>query len=244
MAYKKTILISVLILSLSMIFGLWIHGYEMGERSRVSGLTVTGSVKQNVTSDLAKWNASFTKKADVSNLKEILKQTETIKTKLVEYLKGLGLKDENVTFLTVQINPIYEVLGGYGYTQNIVGYNVVQNVKAESTDIAIIEKLANQTTDLLNLGIVPDYQNTEYFYTKINELRPQLFAAATKDAQARAEAMAGGTGSKVGKLISAKTGVIQILQPNSMDVSDYGAYDLSTKEKEVSATVSVTFSLE
>lgn len=241
---KKTILLAVGILAVSLVIGLFIHGYEMGARGQSQGLTVTGSVKKTVTADLGKWNASFTNRAEMSNLKQVLVQNETIKKKLIEYLKNIGINDEGINFLTVQINPIYEQLPGYGYTQNIIGYNVVQNVKVQSSDISMIEKLSNQTTYLLNLGIVPDYQNTEYFYTKINELRPELFAEATKDAYVRAEAMAGGTGSKVGKLVNAKTGVVQILPPNSVDVSDYGAYDLSTKEKEISATVSVTFALE
>lgn len=244
MDYKKTILLSVGVLAVALVFGLFVHGYEMGSRSQVKGLTVTGSVKKNVMADLGKWSASFTLRADVSNLKEILAQSEANKLKLVKYLKSLAIEDADITFLTVQINSIYEQLPGYGYTQNVIGYNVVQNVKVQNTDLAKIEKLASQTKDLLNLGIVPDYQNTEYFYTKINDLRPELFAEATKDAALRAEAIARGTGSKVGNPINAKTGVVQILPPNSVDVSDYGAYDLSTKEKEVSATVSVTFSLE
>lgn len=244
MDYKKTILISVGILAVAIILGLFVHGYEMGSRSQVKGLTVTGSVKKNVMADLGKWSTSFTSQADVSNLKDVLAQSEANKTKLVKYLKGLGFEDKDVTFLTVQINSVYEQLPGYGYTQNIIGYNVVQNVKVENMDIAKVEKLASETENLLNLGIVPDYQNTEFFYTKINDLRPELFAEATKDAAVRAEAIARGTGSKVGKPLNAKTGVVQILPPNSVDVSDYGAYDLSTKEKEVSATVSVTFALE
>jgi len=241
---KKTILLTVGILSVAIVVGLFIHGYEMGVRSQVKGLTVTGSVKKNVTADLGKWSASFTSRADLSNLKNVLASSEAIKTKLSNYLKTLGIEDKDITFLTVQINSIYEQIPGYGQSQNIIGYNVVQNVKVQNSDILKIEKLASQTKDLLNLGIVPDYQTTEYFYTKINDLRPELFADATKDAALRAEAIAKGTGSKVGKPISARTGVVQILPPNSVDVSDYGAYDLSTKEKEVSATVSVTFELK
>ncbi|HQF57575.1 MAG TPA: SIMPL domain-containing protein [Candidatus Magasanikbacteria bacterium] len=244
MDYKKTILYSVVILAVALVVGLFIHGYEMGTRAKTNGLTVTGSVKKSVIADLGKWNASFTNRADIRNLKQTLEQNTSIKTKLTNYLKDLGIKEEDINFLTVQINPVYEQLVGWGYTQNIIGYNVVQNVKVQSNDISIIEKLSDQTTDLLNLGIVPDYQNTEYFYTKLNELRPELFAEATKDAYVRAKAMVSGTGSKVGNLINAKTGVIQILPPNSIDISDYGAYDLSTKEKEISATVSVTFALK
>ena len=244
MDYKKTILVSVGVLAVALILGLYVHGYEMGSRAQVKGLTVTGSVKKNVIADLAKWSASFTSRADLNNLKAVLASSEANKTKLTNYLKSLGMEDKDITFLTVQINSIHEQLPGYGYSENIIGYNVVQNVKVENSDVGKIEKLASQTKDLLNLGIVPDYQNTEFFYTKINDLRPELFADATKDAQVRAEAIAKGTGSKVGKPINAKTGVVQILPPNSVDVSDYGSYDLSTKEKEVSATVSVTFALE
>ena len=241
---KKTILLTVGILAVALVVGLFIHGYEMGARSQVKGLTVTGSVKKNVTADLVKWSASFTSRANVENLKDVLTQSNTAKTKLINYVKSLGMEDKDITFLPVQINSIYEQLPGYGQSKNIIGYNVVQNVKVQNTDLVKMDKLTSQTKDILNLGIVPDYQNTEYFYTKLDELRPQLFAEATKDAQARAEAIAKGTGSSVGKPISAKTGVVQILPPNSVDVSDYGAYDLSTKEKEVSATVSVTFALE
>jgi hypothetical protein len=129
-------------------------------------------------------------------------------------------------------------------TQNVIGYNIRQELRVESADIGKIDQLANEARKLVDLGIVPDYQRTEYFYTKLADLRPELFADATKDAKTRAEAIAKGSGVKVGEPISAKTGVIQILPPNSLNVEDYGAYDLSTKEKEITATVNVTFKLE
>jgi len=241
---KKTILLAVGILAVALVVGLFIHGYEMGARSQAQGLTVTGSVKKTVTADLAKWTTSFTLRANVDNLKAILTQSENAKTKLIAYVKKSGLPETAVSFQPVQINSIYEQLPGYGQSQNIIGYNVTQNVKVQSGEVDKVEKLATETKNLLDLGVVPDYQTTEYLYTKINELRPQLFAEATADAKVRAEAIAKGTGSTVGKPLFVKTGVVQILPVNSLDVSDYGAYDLSTKEKDVSATVSVTFDLK
>jgi len=152
--------------------------------------------------------------------------------------------EKDIIFLPVQTNPIYEQLPGYGYTQDIVGYNVVKEFYVQNNDLAKVEALSAQYKNIIDLGIIPDYQRTEYFYTKLNELRPTLFAEATKDAKNRAEAMARGTSAKVGALVSAKTGVIQILPPNSLDIADYGAYDLSTKEKEITATVTATFELK
>jgi len=239
----KVVLSAAVILGLALVVGLYILGYEQSSRNS-SGLTVTGSVKKNVTSDLAKWSASFTRRSDLGNLKEVLTQIDGDKVKLKSFLTKLGLDDNSITFLPVQTNAIYEQLPGYGYTQNVIGYNVVQELRVENTDIAKVEKLGNEMKSLVGLGLVPDYQRTEYFYTKLNELRPQLYSDATADAKVRAEAIAKGTGAKVGDLLNARTGVIQITQPNSTDVSDYGTYDLSTKEKEITATVSVTFKLK
>ena len=38
-------------------------------------------------------------------------------------------------------------------------------------------------------------------------------------------------------------GVFQVTSPNSTDVSDYGVYDTSTREKDVTAVVNATFAL-
>ncbi len=240
---RLALVASIIIVALALFFGLWLHGSEMANRN-ASGLTVTGSVKKLVDSDLAKWSSSFTLKADTRDLKNIMEQSEVNTDKLKNFIAKLGLAESDITFLPVQTNPIYEQLPGYGYTQNIIGYNVVKELYVQSKDIEKIEALANQYKNIIDLGIIPDYQRTEYFYTGLADLRPALFADATKDAESRAKAIASGTGAKVGSLLSAKTGVIQILPPNSLDIADYGAYDLSTKQKEITATVTATFQLK
>jgi hypothetical protein len=70
-----------------------------------------------------------------------------------------------------------------------------------------------------------------------------MVAAATKDAKARAEAIAQSTDTEVGTVRAAKTGVFQITSRNSTDVSDYGIYDTSSVDKDITAVVSVTFSI-
>ena len=42
----------------------------------------------------------------------------------------------------------------------------------------------------------------------------------------------------------AKTGVFQITSRNSTDVSDYGIYDTSSLEKDITAVVLVTFGMK
>ncbi|MFA6365374.1 MAG: SIMPL domain-containing protein [Candidatus Paceibacterota bacterium] len=240
---KKFVWASVIIGG-ALIVGLGILGYFIASNRTTNTISVTGSAKVRVTSDLAKWSANFTLRANLTNLKETLEKASANTEKIRQFIVARGIDANLITFLPIQTDPVYDMgKNGYGGSQDVIGYNVRQEVRVENSDIAKIEDLATNAKSLVDQGIVPEYQRTEYLYTKLAELRPKLFADATKDALTRAQAIAEGTGVHVGALRTAKTGVIQILAPNSMDIADYGAYDLSTKEKETSATVTVSFEL-
>ncbi|MGH8472743.1 MAG: SIMPL domain-containing protein, partial [Gammaproteobacteria bacterium] len=86
-------------------------------------------------------------------------------------------------------------------------------------------------------------QPPEYLYTKLADLRVALIEDATRDAKARAEAIAKSTGSSVGTVRQARIGVFQITPRFSTEISDYGMNDVSAVEKEVTAVVHVTFAL-
>ncbi len=81
-------------------------------------------------------------------------------------------------------------------------------------------------------------------YTTLSTLRPRLLAEATKDAQNRARVIVEATGADLGKLRGVDVGVFQVTTPNSTEVEDYGVYDTSTLEKDVTAVVNATFALK
>jgi hypothetical protein len=230
------------IVGLSLFFGLAVLGWQIQSGRNDGTITVTGSVKEKVTADLAKWNANFSRRANLSDLPETLDRAGRDTDAIRQFIVHMGIPESAITFLPIQTDSIYES-SQYGSSQTVIGYTVRQEVRVESGDIQKIDALATGAKGLVNLGVVPEYQRTEYFYTKLSEIRPRLFAEATKDARMRAEAIAEGTGVTVGDLRSARTGVIQVLAPNSLDISDYGSYDTSTKEKEISASVTVSFAL-
>jgi hypothetical protein len=76
------------------------------------------------------------------------------------------------------------------------------------------------------------------------EARVSLLPDALADAKARATKIAESSGARIGKLRSASQGVVQVIQANSTDVSDYGYYDTSTKEKEIMVTVKASFTVK
>ena len=71
-----------------------------------------------------------------------------------------------------------------------------------------------------------------------------MLAKATKDARARARAIASEAGAGIGAITNADTGSFQITSPNSTETCDSGSYDTRTIEKDITAVMAVTFRVE
>ena len=93
-------------------------------------------------------------------------------------------------------------------------------------------------------GIPFAAQPPQFIYTKLPDLRPALSAEATKDAINRAKTVVEMAGNKLGRLRSIDVGPFQVTAPGSTQNSDYGAYDTSTRKKDVTSVVNVTFSVK
>jgi hypothetical protein len=125
----------------------------------------------------------------------------------------------------------------------VTGYRLTRSFEIRSSRVQAIAALAEHSSALLAEGVPLAAAAPQYVYTKLPALRPQLLAAATKDAQQRARVLVAATGAKLGKLRGVDVGVFQVTTPNSTQVSDYGEYDTSTLRKDVTAVVNVIFAL-
>jgi len=204
-----------------------------------NALSVTGSAKQRIVSDSVKWVGSFTRSVPVSELKSGYGQIDQDAKAVVAYLKGEGLSDAAVVVSPVMLEEPYKYNPGMAQE-----YTLRQTVEVRSEDVQKIAALAKDVRPLVDKGLIFSTQSLEFYYTKLPELRVELLSAAVKDAQDRAAKIAASTGKGVGNLKAASMGVVQVLPINSTDVSDYGAYDTSSIEKEVMVTVKTTFVLK
>ena len=69
-------------------------------------------------------------------------------------------------------------------------------------------------------------------------------AKASENAKERAKLLVLGSGAKLGKVVSASQGVFQITKPLSNEISDYGVYDTSSVEKQITCVVTIQFAVE
>jgi len=237
---EKNLIKNSLILGICFIIGLSLVSYTLFQIKEADNvLSVTGSAKQSVAADMVKWNSSFTRTVLASNLKNGYTQMKNDEAIVSKFLKDSGITDTEMTISPVSMQKQYY----YDKTNAPEEYALSQNVMIQSTDIEKIKNLSRNIQSVIDQGVIFSTYSPEYYYTKLPEMRVSLLPEAMKDAQTRAQSIAQSTGKKVGNLKSASMGVVQVLQPNSIDISDYGNYDVSTIDKEIMITVKASFSL-
>jgi len=241
MEIEKAITKNTIILGICFILGLSIVSYSLMQiKAADNSLSVTGSAKQAVTADTVKWNASFSRTVYASQLNQGYTQMKQDEQVVLKFFKDNGVNDNEITISPVSMQKQYY----YEKTGGPEEYNLTQNVLITSTDIEKIKNLSKDVSSIISQGVIYSAYSPEYYYTKLPEVRVSLLPEAMKDAQNRANSIAKSTGKKVGALKSASMGVVQVMQPNSVEISDYGNYDLSTVEKEVMITVKAAFTLK
>jgi len=231
-----------LILSAGLIASTVIATNGLVEIKGSRSITVTGSAKQQIKSDLIVWKGSFSCQSPVMSEAYAKLKDDSLKVK--SYLKGKGIDEKDMVFTSIDTNPIYEMNYNGQYTNNIIAYRLYQRVELKSADVDKLTQISREATELMNEGVEFQSFQPEYFYTRIADLKVSMLAEATKDAKNRAEQISQNTGSRIGALKSAKMGVFQITPLYSTEVADYGINDTSSLEKEITAVVTCTFEMK
>lgn len=208
-------------------------------------ISVTGLGNENFTSDLIVWEGQFS--TTNGNLKAAFEQLKSDKEIVRSYLVSKGIVEDNIIFNSVQTTEQrdnkYENGNFVGSTFR--GYMLTQTIKIESQNVAVIEGVAREITELLNKGVQFNSYPPRYYYTKLADLKIEMISKATEDARLRAESIAQNSGSSLGDLISAKMGVFQITGQNSgEDYSWGGSFNTSSKNKTASITMRLDYKVK
>lgn len=208
-------------------------------RAQNDVVTVTGSAKIEVTSDLAKWNAEFSRTVRESALSTGYSRMANDLIQVKSFLTSQGITQDEVDISTVSM---YEV-----YQQNQDAeklYTLSQTIVVQSNDVAKVKKASENISEIINKGVIFSARGIEYYYSGLPEARISLLSNAIEDAKMRANEIAKNSGKKVGSIKSASSGIVQVQSLNSTEISDYGVYDTSQIEKQVTVTVRAVFTLK
>jgi uncharacterized protein len=211
-------------------------------RAEPKVIQVTGSARRAIQSDLIVWRAKVSAMDP-----ELTKSYQVVKDstdKTVEFLKAAGIPADQIKVSSVGTLKRRARDEKGNETERIVAYELWQDIEVSSSDVQRVAKVADQVTGLIKDGIIIESNQPSYIYTRLADLKVSMLAEATRDAQTRAQQIAANSGARLGNIIDAKMGVMQINAVHNYDASGSGINDTSSFEKEITAVVSAKFGLE
>ncbi|WP_289086837.1 SIMPL domain-containing protein, partial [uncultured Delftia sp.] len=120
---------------------------------------------------------------------------------------------------------------------------ITQRMQLRTNDIAKAQKAVANQFDLVRRGVtLQEGSGMSYSFTKLNDIKPPMVAAATQDARKSAEQFAKDSGTAVGGVKSATQGYFSIEARDGEQSGGYGAAD--TPNKKVRVVTTVDFYLE
>lgn len=175
-----------------------------------ASVSVRGLAQREVNADLAVWQLSFgLGDNNLENLQKSIKE----KSEIVSlYLKDKGLNEHDFSVLSPSItNNLLDPYINQEKMQYI--YIAKLNFLIRTDKISAVKKANEGLLELLDKGIAikQDYENKiNYEFTKLNDIKPEMIALATKNARKAAEQFAKDSNSNLGKIKHATQGLFSI----------------------------------
>ncbi|GHE91006.1 SIMPL domain-containing protein [Thalassotalea profundi] len=181
--------------------------YKQYERT----ITVKGLSEKEFKADIVLWPIQFI--AASNELDALYNAIETSTTKINAFLTDKGIDVNEISFsapaITDKSAQQYGSSNQYQYR-----YTAMQTVTVYSTKIGIVRELMGALSELGKQGIVftgDNYQSqTEYIFTRLNDVKPDMVEEATRKAREVAEKFASDSDSKLGKIKKAVQGQFSI----------------------------------
>ena len=216
------------ILSLGLIAG----GYLLGDgltRAKASdrSVTVRGLAERDVTADLATWTISYS--ATATDLASAQGSVDRDTAAIRAFFKDLGFPEDALQPTGVNVSNYM--------TDGISQFSVRQRMTLRSTDIERAQAAVRRQFELVRRGVMlEEGSGMSYTFTELNAIKPEMVAAATKDARASAEQFAKDSGTSVGTIKSATQGYFSI-DARDGENAGWGVSDTPFKKVRVVTTV-------
>lgn len=212
-ALNKT---SSLILGVCIIIGLSSLGYLLGNaaikyKEFERTVTVKGLSEREYKADIVIWPIQFNVAGN--DLEKMYDAIDSNTAKIQAFLEKSGIGADEISFSSPSI--IDKSAQQYGNdTQVKFRYTATQTVTVYSKNIDVVRSVMGKMSALGKQGIVftgDNYQaQTEYLFTRLNEVKPKMIEEATQNAREVAEKFASDSKSTLGKIKTASQGQFSI----------------------------------
>jgi hypothetical protein len=197
--------------------GLMALGYQISKgvihiKSLDRTVTVKGLSEREVPADIAIWPITFQEAGnELNGLFSSIQQKNAL---VVDYLQNLGVKTEEISVSPPGI--LDKQAAGYSGSDTFkFRYSGDSTITVYTENVGNIREAMNRLVELGKQGIAfarQGYQTqTEFIFTKLNDLKPEMIEEATKNAREVAEKFARDSNSTLGKIKRASQGQFSIV---------------------------------
>ena len=195
--------------------GIMVAGFSIGNtaykaRATERFISVEGVAEREVDADLVVWSITFSEaENDLVALQKNLAAKRDVITKFIE---GSGLKKPTISYSLPQIED-HQAKSEKSDAKN--RYSAQASVVVRSNEVAIVKKAMERTSELLAKGVTlvpsePDDNSNAFVFTGLSKTKAEMIEAAAKNAKESADRFAKGSGSKLGRIRTAKQDSLSI----------------------------------
>jgi uncharacterized protein len=208
--------VNAFILGAFIFVGLAALGYLLGDaaikfKEFERTVTAKGLSEREYEADIVIWPIQFTEASN--DLTGLYDSIETSTSEIKAFLTENGLDPNEITFSL----PAITDKSAQQYGSNArpeFRYTAIQRVTVYSKNVKKVRELMSSMSELGKKGIVftgGDYQSqTEYIFTRLNDVKPEMIEEATRKAREVAQKFAADSQSKLGKIKRASQGQFSI----------------------------------
>jgi hypothetical protein len=207
---------SAFILGVSLFLGMVVLGFILGNaaikfKEYERTVTVKGLSEREYEADIVIWPIQFTEASN--DLAQLYRSIESSTSKIKSFLEDSGLNPDEISYSSPAITDKSAMQYGGGSMAEF-RYTAIQTVTVYSADVQQVRKIMSSLSELGKEGIVltgEDYQSqTEYVFTRLNEVKPEMIEEATRKAREVAQKFATDSQSRLGKIKKAYQGQFSI----------------------------------
>lgn len=228
-------------------------GFGLGSVTLASGLvqmqrtdrevTVRGVAQRDVTANHATWSVNYSESA--FSLAEALAQSDRDSGTIRAFLKAQGFAGGSTEPGSASISTVAETIKDTPTGRTT--YTVSREIGFSTDNVTGVQQVERRKDALAQQGLVVDSTYVGYEYTLLDQIKPDMIAAATKNARQAAEKFADDSGSAVGGIRSATQGYFSVSGRDAAGGEDEGgdgSSTASTPDQRVRVVTTIAYYLD
>lgn len=181
-------------------------------------VTVRGVAQRAVTANRASWRIAYSDRA--RDLPGALAGVDRASATIAEYMRAQGFAGAETRPSSADVSVEDEMIDNKPTGEKI--YTVRRTIAFTTDNVAGVQRLQANRDRLAQAGLVLDSVEASYEYTRLDQIKPEMIADATRDARRAAEKFASDSGASVGGIRSATQGYFSVSSAEAGGESDEG----------------------